>query len=480
MSIRRSLSWTLGQQVGMLVLQIVNLMIIARLLTPEEIGVFVVAVSVMTMIQALREMGLSNYLIRDPDLHDDTIRAVFGMSIALCLVLAGGLALSRHMIAGWMEAPEIATVLLLISLAILVFPVEQTASALLRREMRFDVLARVALTARLTGIVTSIALALWGLSTMALVWGLMAEVALRVTLLSRAEPRHLRLGPSLRGWRPLIGFGVWTTGASLAGQATVEGNKLLIGAFLGTGPVAIFDRAARIPGMVRRGLFGPLGQVMLPSFAKDLRDGRPIGPKVARLTAITSGMVWPIFAVLAILSDEIVLLILGPQWGQAAVILPWLLLAQSILSLLPQPEQILVPHGHVRRLMALRMVQLTVSLTIAAVSLQWGLEAFAMARFFNAAAFLLASWVAISPYMDVSLSGLARGHAKSTLPLLVTAAPVALWKFGWLGGGSYLALVALLVLAAALGLGTLMLIKHPLGEEISRTVTWLRDRRRLT
>lgn len=480
MSIRRSLSWTLGQQGGMMILQIVNLMIIARLLTPSEIGVFVVAVSVMTMIQALREMGLSNYLIRDPKLNDDTIRAVFGMSIALCVVLAGGLVLLRHVIADWMEAPEIAAVLLLISLAILIFPVEQTASALLRRDMRFGIMARVTLTARFTGIVTSIALALMGLSTMALVWGLMAEVAVRVTQLSLAESRHLRLGPSLRGWRPLMGFGVWTTGASLAGQATVEGNKLLIGAFLGTGPVAIFDRTARIPGMVRRGIFGPLGQVMLPSFSRDLRDGRPIGPKVARLTAITTGIVWPLFAVLAMLSNEIVLLILGPQWGQAAVILPWLLLAQSLLALLPQPDQILVPHGHVRRLMVLRMVQVSASLSIAAVSVQWGLEAFAMARFLNALIFVLASWVAISPYMDVSLGALARGHAKSALVLLVTATPVALWKFGGLGGGSYLVLAALLVLTVALGLGITLALRHPLGEEILRTARWLRDRRRLT
>jgi O-antigen/teichoic acid export membrane protein len=463
----------------MTVLQIVNLMIIARLLTPEEIGVFVVAVSVMTMVQALREMGLSNYLIRDEELRDETIRAVFGMSIALCIVLAGGLILSRHSIAEWMNAPEISGVLLLVSLTILVFPIEQTASALLRRDMRFDVLARVALSARLTGIVTSIVLAFMGLSTMALVWGLIAEVGLRVSLLCRAEARHLRLGPTWHGWRPLMGFGVWTTGASLAGQAAVEGNKLLVGIFLGAAPVAIFDRAARIPGMVRKGIFGPLSGVMFPAFAKDLREGRDIGPKVIRLTTITTGIVWPTFAAIALLSDEVVLLLLGTQWTETAVILPWLLIAQSLLSLLPQPEQILVPYGHVRRLMILRMVQLAVSLTIAVISLQWGLEVFAMARFLNALIFTFASWVAISPYMGVSLGALARGHAQSMLAMIAIAVPVAAWKFGLIGG-AYPTLAALLVLGMTLGLGAMMLVNHPLAEEMIRTFRWLRNRRQPT
>jgi len=404
----------------------------------------------------------------------------FLTGVSLCLVLVGLLITSRHLIAGWMDAPEIATILLLISLAVLIFPVEQTASALLRREMRFDVIARVSLIARATGIATSIVLALLGLSTMALVWGLLVEVALRVSLLVRAEARHLRLGPSVRGWRPLMGFGAWITGASLAGQVTVEGNKLLVGAILGPGPVAIFDRTVRIPGMVRKGLFGPLAQVMLPSISKDLREGRAIGPKITRLTTITTGIVWPTFAIMAMLSHEIILLILGPQWALAAVILPWLLLAQSILSLLPQPEQILVPHGHVRRLMVLRVGQMIVSMSIAIVSLQWGLVAFAMARAVNTSFFLAMSWIAISPYIDVSLARLARGHAKSALLLLATAAPVALWKLAGLGDGSYLVLAALLVLSAGTGLGACFALRHPLAEELQRTAQWLRNRRQLT
>ena len=63
---------------------------------------------------------------------------------------------------------------------------------------------------------------------------------------------------------------------------------------------------------------------------------------------------------------------------------------------------------------------------------------------------------------------------------LLAAAPVAAWKYAGLGGGSYLALVPLLGLSAALSLGMAVFLKHPLAEEIWRTLQWLRNRRQLT
>lgn len=472
MTLRRSLFWSLSQQFGMMGLQTVNMVVIARLLTPEEIGVFVIALSLVTILQALREMGLTHYLIREPVVQDSTIRATFGMSIALCTFLALVLLLLRHPLESWIGAPGLAHVLTPIVLVILIFPVEQPAMALIRREMRFETLHHASLTAKFVGVLTSIGLALLGFSTMALVWGLMAEAVLRMVLLSYAEHRHLRLGPSIRGWRPLLGFGLWTSGASLAGQATTEGNKLLVGALVGVGPAAIFDRAARIPGMVRTGLFMPIGRVMLSSFSEDLRSGNNIGPKVEKLTHVTTGIIWPAFAVLAVLADEVILLMLGPQWTQAAVILPWLLLAQAVPALLPQPDQILVPFGHVRRLMALRLAQVTLGLSISYTTLQWGLEVFAMFRPLNGMLTIVLIWIAISPYLGVGFGKLLRGHLKSALVALAAACPVAAWKFAHIGAGSYLALLALLAVSVALGLLVVMLLRHPLGAEIYRTFSW--------
>lgn len=477
MTLRRSLFWSLSQQFGMMVLQITNMVVIARLLTPEEIGVFIIALSIVTILQALREMGLTNYLIHTRRVEDSTIRAIFGMSITLCAVLGAGLWLLRHPLETWMGTPGLAAVLAPVVLVILIFPVEQPAMALIRREMRFEALHHITIASKLIAVSTSIGLALAGFSTMALVWGMLAEAVVRMVLLAWAEPRHLRLGPSLRGWGPLLSFGAWTTGASIAGQATPESSKLLVGAILGAGPTALFDRAIRIPAMIRMALFMPLGRVLLSSFSEDLRQGRDIGAKAERLTTVMSGIVWPSFAVLAVLSEEVVLLMLGPQWTASAQILPWLLLAQSVLALLPQPDQILVPFGRVRRLFALRLFQLAVSLATSVIALQWGLEVFAMTRTIESSVLIIVAWLAISPYIGVGIGRLMRSHLRSLMVAAVTVLPVAAWKYAGLGDGSYAVLIGLMILATLLGLAAMIVLRHPLGEEMLRARAWLARRR---
>jgi len=159
------------------------------------------------------------------------------------------------------------------------------------------------------------------------------------------------------------------------------------------------------------------------------------------------------------------------------------LLSQALLSLLPQPDQILVPHGVVRRLFILRMWQLIISLSLSYVTLTWvfegvaQLQVFAWGRPLNTVILTISIWWAIRPYMGVGLGRIARGHLKSALMALATAAPVAAWKFGNLGDGSYVVLVLLMLLAALMGLGAGFAVNHPLTTEIQRTAVWLRKRK---
>ncbi len=451
-----------------MLLQTANMVIIARLLTPAEVGVFIIALSLVTIIQALREMGLTNYLIREPVLQDASIRTIFGMSIVLCAVIALALLLLRHPLESWFGVPGLAQVMFPIAFVIAIFPIEQPAMALIRRDMRFETLHHISISAKFAGVATSITLAFAGFSTMALVWGLVAESVLRTMLLARAERRPLRLGPSLENWKMMMGFGSWLTGASLAGQASLEVNKLMVGSILGAGPAGLFDRAVRIPGMVAMAVFMPLGRVLLSSFSEDVRRGQSLGSKIARVTAITTGIAWPLFTVLAVLSHEIVLFVLGPNWAEAATILPWLLLSQIILTSLMQPDQILVPHGMVRRLFILRILQMLTSLGTGWVALQWGLQVFAMSRPLIALITVAMTWFAIAKYMNLNTGQIIQIYLQSALVSLATVLPIILWKFGGVGHGSIIALMGCLAGSACLAFVTLYVLKHPVMDEMGR------------
>ncbi|MEM1345103.1 MAG: oligosaccharide flippase family protein [Pseudomonadota bacterium] len=474
-SLRQSFAWSFVQQFGQYALQFVGMVVIARLLDPEEIGVFLLAVAINLMLGGLREMGLGTYLIREPVLSEIKIRTVYGLSIVVSTGFALLLVACVTPLAALYDTPGIAEAMGPIALSVLLSPIGAPAQALLTREMHFQRLAAAVLGAKAVGVGLGIALALSGFSYMALAWGALAEAIVRAGVLIALRPDHLRLRPSLAGWRQVLNFGGWVTAASLVGLVAAEGLKFVIGFLNGTAAVAFYDRAIRLPLIARQALFVPVARVLLPSFSRDLREGVAIGPKVLSLCAFSGVLVWPLFLVLGLLAEPLVLLLFGPGWEASAAILPWLLAANALSVLLPQPDQILVPHGRVKRLFGVRLVQFCSSIGLAVLGASFGLLEFAVLRLLDGVIFLVTTWVALRAYLGVDLATLARAHALSAVIALGAVVPLAAAIF--LGDGGFgLGVLGGLGLVAPLWLLGLSLGGHPLWGELMRLSRGVRTR----
>ncbi len=68
MSVRRSLAWLMMSQGGFFVLQFSGAVVLARLLTPYEMGVYTAAAAVTGILGILQAFGLTLFIIREPDL----------------------------------------------------------------------------------------------------------------------------------------------------------------------------------------------------------------------------------------------------------------------------------------------------------------------------------------------------------------------------------------------------------------------------
>lgn len=466
MTLRRSFAWSFTEQFGQRVLQFAGSVAIARLLTPDEVGVFALAMAVNALLASVREFGVGAYLVRESELSDDKIRTAFGLWLALAWPLAALLAAIAPWVAGVYATPGIAEVLWVVALNFVLMPFGQPAQALLQREMRFDLLNHVTLTSAAVKIAATVGFALLGWSYMALAWGMLLGSAVRVGLLLALRPAHLRLRPSLRHWRAVMQFGGWLTGAQITGTLTIEGQKFLLGGFLTPAAVALYERAVQLPAIARESLFQPIGRVLFPSFSADLRAGRPIGAKVEMLIAATTVLIWPAFAVLALLAEPVVVALFGEPWRMAGTILPWLLLGQALLALLPQPEQILTPHGRVRRLFALRSFACLNSLAFGAVGALHSLTLFAQLRPVTTLVFITVTWLALRGLIQVRPARLLRHHGTALVVTLATAAPALLVRTQYGTEVPPAVLAAAFAVAPLPWLLALWGLGHPLSGEI--------------
>jgi O-antigen/teichoic acid export membrane protein len=411
-------------------------------------------------------VGVDLYLVREPDLDAAKIRTAFGVMIVASWLLGLVLLLLREPAARLYDEPGMAPVLGLLSCTFFLAPFGQPALSLLTREMRFDVLYRIALLGALVGTTTSVSLAFLGFSYYALAWGLIASAAVINLLALIHEPRHLGLWPSLGRWREVLRFGGLVSAANLAGTAGDLGTKFVLGALQAPAAVALYERALSLSFMPRQALFQPLVRVQTPAYAEAIRKGRPITGANLRVTRATTVVIWPMFAVIGALSVPVVVTIFGENWRVAGEILPFVLLAQALLAALPQPGVILVPSGHVARLLVLRLFHLATGISLAAIGSSVSLELFAQLLPLGALMFVLAAYISIRPVCGLSIRSLVACYADALLVAAVSVIPAVAARLWYPEAVPLRGLLAVAVTAPLLWLATLVLLRHDLLDEV--------------
>lgn len=466
MSLRTSIAWTFSERALQQLLQLGAAVFIARLLTPEEIGVFALAYAASAILTALRTFGVGNYLIREPALNRDKVRSAFAVMLAMSWSLGLVLFFGRHFIADLYGRPSIAEVMALLSISFAVAPFGEPAGALLTRDMRFRTLHNIGLTSTAAGTAVSLALAFAGLSYMALAWGLLVTSCLNTLLVMLCNPAYALLRPSLAYWRQITRFGGLLSLTSLISTASNEGNRFILGGFTDPASLAQFSRAAQVPNAFRMGVFLPVARVLTPAWSSEIRNGRSIGASAEKLVSLNTVLVWPVFLALSFVSVPFITLVFGDNWGPAGEIFPWVLLSQGILIALPQPEQVLVPHGEVGRVFHVRLATALFSLATAVYGASLGLEAFAISRCVTAAFIVAVTYFAIRRHIDFSLARFGPRYLRSAAVAILAAIPAAAFHFAEPDGMNLLELLVVVATCGLLWLLGIALTRHFVWDEL--------------
>jgi O-antigen/teichoic acid export membrane protein len=329
-SVRRALALSVSERYVLMALALISNVLIARLLTPEEIGLYSVSVAVIGLAQVVRDFGIGSFLIQQKDLHRGHVRTAFGVSLVIggSLFLLGLLA--APLAAAFYNDARIATTLRISALNFLVLPFCTISLSLLRRDMQFGRIAAVTLSSSLVGFAATIGLVASGFGPNGLAVGsVVTNVATGIAAWLARRPAPL-LMPSFSEWRVVLGFGGQSALANSAASLAMDINDLALGRLLGFAPVAMLSRAHGLMNLFHRDLMGAVRGVAYPAYAKAHREGKPLDAGwVASVGAVTA-FAWPFYGFASLYSLEMMRLLFGPQWDEAAGLVPWLCLAGAV------------------------------------------------------------------------------------------------------------------------------------------------------
>ena len=327
--LRRSIFITFLSTNTATMMQFVVTIILSRLLSPADIGIFSITVVFVNMIGVFRDFGVSSYLQQEKNLTKDKAMSAFGLLLTSSWSLAFLVYIGRSYISNYYGEPGISSVLSVLCISYAIVPFASYFYAVLGRNLQAGKQAFVNILSTIVYSLTCLSLAYSGLNYMAMAWANVANIAITIVIYTVISPSDFPLRPSFVGWGRPARFG----SGAIAGNLLVNINNsipdLVLGKASGAHDVGIYSRANGLVGIFQQ-IAGPtIGYNAIPFIARNHHSNLPLAPVMARATSYLTGVAWPAFIFIALFAKEIILLLYGPQWLGAAPIVA-LIAIQSI------------------------------------------------------------------------------------------------------------------------------------------------------
>lgn len=318
--LRRSIGITFLSTNIATVVQFIVTLILARLLSPSEIGIFSIAAVAMNLAGVFRDFGVQNYLQQEKDLSREKIRSALGLLLTTSWLLALIVYFVRWPVANYYKQPGIADLMAVMAISFLLVPMASFFHAILSRDLQAGKQAVVHAVSTAAYAITCLGLAYNGFSYMSLAWANVANLAFTVIAYLFFYDGSFSLKPSLKGWSAPIKFGVGSAISNLASQANNSLPDLVLGKVSGVYSVGIYSRAQGFIGIFAQVAGPTLNYITLPFLARSHHESRPIGEILEKATGILSVIAWPFFIGMALNAGDLILALYGPQWTEAVPI----------------------------------------------------------------------------------------------------------------------------------------------------------------
>ena len=318
-SVAHALVWTGGAKWLSQLASWFSMIVVARLLTPDDFGLVGMAQILLGLAAILTEFGLGTAIIVHPHLTDEHVDQLNAVAV---LVGTGTVILTcaaARPLGQFFMAPNLPMVVMAASSMFASTALRTVPSALLQKELKFRYLAIVESVQAAVAAAAMLGLAVLGFHYWALVISpvLGSFVATGLTVLGRpcsfARPRLCTLSSILtESRRLLLGRSAWWF------QNNVD--SIIIARVLGEGALGVYTLASAVASLPLEKITALVNQVSAPFLAATRSDRRAMRHLLLILSGVLSVVVFPVAAGLAIVAESFVLAALGAKW--TAVVFP--------------------------------------------------------------------------------------------------------------------------------------------------------------
>ncbi len=301
-------------------LALLRLLILARLLLPDDFGLLSIALVAVNTLVTLTDVGMIPALVQRREVDEAHYDAAWTVGVVRGLAISAAVVAAAPAIAALFGEPRAAGVIRVLAAKPLIDALASIQLARLTRELRFRSLAFAGSPAAVVEAVVAIALARH-LGVWALVAGILAGAVTSVVLSYVFAPHRPRLVFDLSPARPLVRYGRWifaTQVLALAGSTVLQ---VVISRRLGAASLGIYYLAMKLAFFPSEVASEVVGAVAFPLYARLQDDARRAARAFqAIVTGLATALV-PVYALFLALAPELAGTVLGERWAGTAPLL---------------------------------------------------------------------------------------------------------------------------------------------------------------
>lgn len=368
------IKWTTASTMGRRVLGLAANIVFARLLAPADFGLVAMAGVMLGFVDIFKDLGTGAALVREKEARPTLLSSVFwlncGFGLAMTLLM---LALSPLVAAFYQEA-RVQPVVAVMALSFFLSSLSIVHTSVMTREMAFERLAKIELAASVLSYAIGIGAALLGHGVWSLVYQVIANAALGTLFTwfaSRWRPRLVFAWSEIRG---ITGYSLNLAGYNIFYYFAQNLDNLLIGRFLGTEALGLYDLAYKLMTFPMQAISAVFGRVMLPYYARAQDDLPRFRQAFLRVAGAIAFVTFPMMVGLLAVREHFVFAVFGAAWAPVIPLLAMFAPLAAIRSVLTTTGSIYVATGHTGLQLRWGVLSNLIVFAGLALGLKWGIN----------------------------------------------------------------------------------------------------------
>ena len=343
----KGVKWTTFGSLFNSVLQIVQLVILARILSPSDFGLMAIVMVIIGFSNMFIDMGISNAIIYKQKVTENKLTSLYWLNVFVGFALFLIILVVSPFIAEFYKTPQLTKLIILVGTTFLIQPFGQQFMILLQKELQFDTITKTQMISRFCSFIAIILFAIFGYGVLSLAYGIIFYSLLSTLIfiyygVKIYKPRFYFRKNDLDEF---LNFGLYQLAQKVMDYFRSEIDTILIGKFLSIEILGVYNIAKSLVSKPSSIINPVITKVTFPVMSKINHDNKKLKEVYLKTINLLIFINTPIYLLIFLFAKPIVILLIGSVWIESVPIIQILAIVFLVKSIGNPAGSLLLSRG---------------------------------------------------------------------------------------------------------------------------------------